>query len=202
MNGNNGRNPCAHGTRPDSLLDFHAEMTLDGENLTAREIDTLLAGTAALVLLRGRSVEVDRTRLGRAMERFRAAEALGVQEGLTFPEAMRMLAGAGITDGEDDPATADWSRVMARPWLADTLRTLRVPDGAGADPGPALNGTLRPYQKAGVQWLRLLSGLGLGACLVDDMGLGKTIQVLSLLLLQRGRGQPSLLVAPASLLAN
>ena len=57
-----------------------------------------------------------------------------------------------------------------------------------------------------MQWLHLLSGLGLGACLADDMGLGKTIQVLSLLLIRKGRNgaatAPSLLVAPASLLAN
>ena len=96
--------------------------------------------------------------------------------------------------------------VTAGPWLAETLKALRAPDGADADPGPALKGTLRPYQKAGVHWMHLLSGLGLGACLADDMGLGKTIQVLSLLLVQatgRARNeQPSLLVAPASLLAN
>jgi non-specific serine/threonine protein kinase len=64
---------------------------------------------------------------------------------------------------------------------------------------------LRPYQQAGVQWLHLLSGLGLGACLADDMGLGKTIQVLALLLARQRNGgarRPSLLVAPASLLAN
>jgi SNF2 family DNA or RNA helicase len=58
-----------------------------------------------------------------------------------------------------------------------------------------------------VQWLHLLSGLGLGACLADDMGLGKTIQVLSLLLVQQQQSSgtklaPCLLVAPASLLAN
>jgi SNF2 family DNA or RNA helicase len=56
-----------------------------------------------------------------------------------------------------------------------------------------------------VQWLHLLSGLGLGACLADDMGLGKTIQVLALLLARQRNGgarRPSLLVAPASLLAN
>jgi non-specific serine/threonine protein kinase len=73
------------------------------------------------------------------------------------------------------------------------------------DPGPCLKATLRPYQKDGVRWLSLLSGLGLGACLADDMGLGKTIQVLALLLMTRREDsarRPSLLVAPASLLAN
>ena len=57
-----------------------------------------------------------------------------------------------------------------------------------------------------MQWLYLLTQLGLGACLADDMGLGKTIQVLSLLLVlkheAKARRQPCLLVAPASLLAN
>jgi non-specific serine/threonine protein kinase len=103
---------------------------------------------------------------------------------------------------------------------------------AQLDPGAALKATLRPYQQAGVRWLHLLSSLGLGACLADDMGLGKTMQVLALLLIlqktpaasdagRRGSaseaawsagGAPrrkddetrrtSLLVAPASLLAN
>ena len=68
--------------------------------------------------------------------------------------------------------------------------------------------TLRPYQQTGVQWLYFLTQLGLGACLADDMGLGKTIQVLALLAAidrrMNGATQktPSLLVAPASLLAN
>ena len=76
------------------------------------------------------------------------------------------------------------------------------------DPGVALKATLRPYQQAGVRWLHLLSSLGLGACLADDMGLGKTMQVLALLLVIRAREtreetrRSSLLVAPASLLAN
>ena len=201
------RAPSALGL--DGLLDFHAEMTLDGEPLTEQEMRALLAGTEGLVLLRGHWVEVDRERLGRELQRFRDAERLAEESGLTFTEAMRMLAGAAIAAGSDgdDTAAADWSRVTAGPWLAKTLQALRSPDGAGADPGPDLRGALRPYQKTGVQWLRLLSGLGLGACLADDMGLGKTIQVLALLLVQQAaRGsapaQPSLLVAPASLLAN
>ncbi len=201
------RAPSALGL--DGLLDFHAEMTLDGERLTEQEIRTLLAGTEGLVLLRGHWVEVDRERLGRALQRFRDAERLAEESGLTFTEAMRMLAGAAVATGGDgdDTAAADWSRVTAGPWLAKTLQALRSPDGAGADPGSDLRGALRPYQKTGLQWLHLLSGLGLGACLADDMGLGKTIQVLALLLVQQAKhtrapAQPSLLVAPASLLAN
>jgi superfamily II DNA or RNA helicase len=199
------RAPSAVGL--DGLLDFRMDITLDGETLSKREIATLLAGTDSLVLLRGQWVEVDRQRLERAMRQFHEAEQLAARDGLTFAEAMRMLAGAAVADDAVEAATADWSHVTAGPWLAETLQKLRAPDGAGGDPGPALHGVLRPYQQAGVQWLHLLSGLGLGACLADDMGLGKTIQVLALLLAQRrhngdARHQPSLLVAPASLLAN
>jgi non-specific serine/threonine protein kinase len=56
----------------------------------------------------------------------------------------------------------------------------------------------------GVNWLQFLASLGLGGCLADDMGLGKTIQVLALLLALKNKkaSKPSLLVLPASLLAN
>ena len=199
------------GTRPpsavglDGLLDFDVAVTLNGESLDEREIATLLAGSDSLVLLRGAWVEIDRARLERAMRQFAEAQALAARDGLTFAEAMRLLAGTAVADDAADPAVADWASVTAGPWLAETLRALRAPDGAGIDPGPALKGTLRPYQKAGVQWLRLLTGLGLGACLADDMGLGKTIQILALLLARDPAdrsGRPNLLVAPASLLAN
>ncbi|MDO9713389.1 DEAD/DEAH box helicase [Paracraurococcus lichenis] len=191
----------------DGLLDFSMAVMLNGEALSEAEVAGLLAGTETLVLLRGRWVEIDRERLGPTLARFRAAEDLARAEGLSFAEAMRLLSGTSLGREVEDPAAAEWSRVTAGPWLAETLRALRTPEGDGIDPGVALRGTLRPYQKAGVQWLHLLSGLGLGACLADDMGLGKTIQVLALLLVQRQRAEgkrqaPCLLVAPASLLAN
>jgi superfamily II DNA or RNA helicase len=191
----------------DGLLDFSVELCLDGERLSEREVAALLAGTDGLVLLRGQWVEVDRARLERTMRQFQAVEDLSRAQGLNFAEAMRLLAGPMAMGDAIDSAAAEWSGVAAGPWLAETLKALRSPDGAAVDPGPALRGTLRPYQKAGVQWLHLLSGLGLGACLADDMGLGKTIQVLSLLLVQQQQSPgtklaPCLLVAPASLLAN
>ena len=198
------RAPSALGL--DSLLDFEMAVTLEGEPLSDAEIAALLAGTDSLVLLRGAWVEIDRERLERTLRQFKDAQARAEQDGLTFAEALRLLAGASLTDDGADPAAADWAQVAAGPWLAETLAALRAPQGLGADPDPALKGTLRPYQQAGVEWLQLLSGLGLGACLADDMGLGKTIQVLALLLAQAektdGGQRPSLLVAPASLLAN
>src|SRR5262249_50986203 len=105
-----------------------------------------------------------------------------------------------------DEEIAQWSRVSAGEWLAKTLEEIRNPANlARVTAGDELHTNLRPYQETGVRWLHLLSKLGLGACLADDMGLGKTMQMLALLLILKRTGHltgPSLLVAPASLLAN
>ena len=195
----------------EALLDFRFEVALDGESLSPEEVEKLLAGTDGLQLVRGRWIEVDRDQLARALERFRRMEENAAAGGLGFAAAMRMLSGAELpgdaTDGGVDP---DWSRVAAGPWLAETLKGLRSPEGlARVALGQALKTTLRPYQEIGVRWLYLLSRLGFGACLADDMGLGKTIQVLALLLVLKhakdgdnARGSASLLIAPASVLAN
>jgi non-specific serine/threonine protein kinase len=225
------RPPSGLGT--DALLDFKMGVSLDGEPLTSAEIEHLLAASNGLHLVRGRWVEIDRERLSRMLDEFRVVEKAAARDGLSFGEAMRLLAGAPVP-GDTVAATApEWSTVVAGPWLRTTLAGLRDPDHlAQLDPGAALKATLRPYQHAGVRWLHLLSSLGLGACLADDMGLGKTMQVLALLLILRktadiggaGRESPagkaagsggeaprpkddetrrtSLLVAPASLLAN
>jgi non-specific serine/threonine protein kinase len=202
-----GKPPSGLGT--DALLDFKMGLSLDGEPLTKEEIEQLLAASSGLHLVRGRWVEVDHDRLNRMLDEFRAVEAAAAQEGLSFGEAMRLLAGAHVPGDIVATTAPDWSTVVAGPWLAKTLADLREPAQlAQLDPGPALKTTLRPYQHAGVRWLHLLSSLGLGACLADDMGLGKTLQVLALLLVLRAREardetrRSSLLVAPASLLAN
>src|SRR5262249_8258958 len=135
------------------------------------------------------------------LEQFRSIEKAAENSSLTFADATRLLAGAAETEANE------WGRISAGPWLAKTLENLRRPESlAHAKPIVELKATLRPYQRDGVEWLHLLSTLGLGACLADDMGLGKTMQVLALLLVlrrnpERSR-QTSLLVAPASLLAN
>lgn len=86
--------------------------------------------------------------------------------------------------------------------IRDRLRSFE-----GVTPGeePAgFKGTLRPYQKDGLGWLRFLQDFHFGGCLADDMGLGKTVQLLALLL-ERSRmpdRRPSLIVVPKSLMFN
>jgi superfamily II DNA or RNA helicase len=191
----------------DSMLDFRVEVSLDGEVLTAEEIEQLLAATDGLAMLRGRWVEVDPGRLKTTLDNFEAIERLSAAQGVPFAQAMRMLAGAEI--GGDLSAavhSTSWAHVKAGAWLAEALAGCRGPEAlASADPGGALKAELRSYQEIGVRWLAFLTRLGLGACLADDMGLGKTIQVLALLLTldrRKAKSAPSVLVAPASLLAN
>ena len=201
-----GRPPSGLGQA--ALLDFHLEVVLDGERLSKAEVQELLRTSDGLALVRGRWVEVDAERLRETLEHFGEIERTAAEQGISFREAMRMLAGTDVAaDGNSAASVAEWGKVAVGPWLAETLKGLRAQEGlARVDPGPALKGTLRPYQQVGVRWLYLLAELGLGACLADDMGMGKTIQVLALLLVLRqqsnGARAPSLLVAPASLLAN
>jgi SNF2 family DNA or RNA helicase len=85
-----------------------------------------------------------------------------------------------------------------RGWLegGEGLPDVPPPDGLNAD--------LRPYQRAGFQWLRFLRDMDLNGVLADDMGLGKTVQAIAACeLLRRRRGiKRVLVVSPASLKAE
>jgi len=189
------------------MLDFQVRLALGDQELTEAEWNELIAAEEGLVLLRGQWVEVDREKLAEALDHWKKVEKQAA-DGLSFVEGMRLLAGAPMdlaaNDTQDDPRQ-EWSFVQAGKWLEQVLAELRSPQSLKqARPDRDLNATLRKYQETGVNWLWFLSRLGLGACLADDMGLGKTIQVLALLLVLKKKrsGRPSLLVLPASLLAN
>jgi len=192
-----------------AVLDFKVDLALGDSDLTEEEWRTIMASGDGLVYLRGQWVEVDREKLSEALEHWRQVEAAAAGEGISFIEGMRLLAGAPAdldADGPTESGDREWCFVGAGRWLSDILSGLRDPDGlASGGPARGFRGTLRPYQETGHNWLWFLSGLGLGACLADDMGLGKTIQVLSLLTAlkeKRPSDKASLLVLPASLLAN
>ena len=207
-----GKAPSALGM--DALLDFDVKLTLDGKSLSPKEIDALLASTEGLVLIKGKWVEVDRDKLGEVLDQWRDVQEQAQAGGVSFSEAMRMLAGAELDVGDSDraeDARPEWSEVIAGKWLSSRLDALRSSElRAEIDADAGLRGELRSYQKLGVQWLWTLRGLELGGCLADDMGLGKTIQVLGVLSLSRRNNLSrhnrekgtDLLVVPASLLDN
>ena len=192
----------------DALLDFDVKLTLDGKSLSAKEMDALLASTEGLVLIKGKWVEVDRDKLSEVLDQWRDVQEHARAGGVSFGEAMRMLAGTNLDAGESDraeDARPEWSEVIAGKWLSSRLDALRSPElHAEIEADAGLQGELRPYQKLGVQWLWTLRGLELGGCLADDMGLGKTIQVLGVLSLSRRKKEKgtALLVVPASLVDN
>ncbi|MFQ5603651.1 MAG: SNF2-related protein [bacterium] len=85
------------------------------------------------------------------------------------------------------------------------LQQLKTFENIQPMPTPdTLKGELRPYQKSGFEWLYFLKDFQFGGCLADDMGLGKTVQALTILLAcyQNGAKQPSLIVAPTSVIFN
>ena len=196
----------------DALLDFSVGVALDGAPLSEVELRELLQGPGGLVPLKGRWVEVDREKLDAALRHWKKVEREARGGGITFFEGMRLLSGAPA-DGDAAAAVPDavreWVGVSAGQTLEQTLRQLRDPEALAAVSPPDLRAELRPYQKTGVNWLRFMIRLRLGACLADDMGLGKTVQVIALLLHLRrpdgesnGKTRTSLLVVPASLIGN
>ncbi|MGA2752109.1 MAG: SNF2-related protein, partial [Verrucomicrobiota bacterium] len=180
------------------------------------EIKAILQSASGLVLLKGKWVEVDRDKLQEVLDHWKKVQGDAGSGGLPLLEGLRLLSGfdaAQTGEPEAEAARAAWSNVVAGGMLKKLLEQMQQPDiSTESDPGQDLHATLRPYQRQGAHWLWFMNRLGLGACLADDMGLGKTIQVISLLLvLKRRRGQttpssddggPSLLIVPASLIAN
>ncbi|GJM77461.1 hypothetical protein HMSSN036_96770 [Paenibacillus macerans] len=141
---------------------------------------------------RGEWIEIDNKEIRQVLKFMKRHE----NGALTFRELMHLSSGAGeaLFEGVEVEGieTAGMLSMLIEGGLARSAGHLRpVP--------PGLNGTLRPYQERGYQWLAAMRELGFGALLADDMGLGKTVQVISVLLdnASRGGGQ-SLIVCPTS----
>lgn len=79
----------------------------------------------------------------------------------------------------------------------DAIKEVEIPKTFKAE--------LRHYQQQGVNWLQFLREYEMGGILADDMGLGKTVQTLAHLAVEKSKQrmqQPSLIVAPTSLMTN
>lgn len=190
-----------------ALCEFDAAVTLDGETLTEEEVRLLAESREGLVRIRGEWVMADPAKIQELLAHWKEARRL-VGDGVTMAQALRLLAGSGLDSLADEGGSDGESvEVRANGELKELLTALIHPQPDEREQWPnGLGEILRPYQKAGVAYLRRTLSAGLGACLADDMGLGKTLQVLTLVDLWKQCGElsaePVLIVMPASLLAN
>jgi SNF2 family DNA or RNA helicase len=190
----------------DVLLNFRWEVELNGQLLTASDLNELAALKAPLVRYRGHWVAVDRNEL-------KEAQKLLAEGGGTMTRAAALAAALGGVQNStlSQSATHLPIEVTVDAELAQLLTQLNETSTNDAVPTPKeLRGVLRPYQQRGLAWLNMMSRVQLGACLADDMGLGKTIQLLAFLLYRREQLaeqgakdiRPILLICPTSVLGN
>ena len=175
----------------DTLVDFQAQVVLDGKPLTRPEWERLVAAKEGLVQLRGQWMELRSEEVARLEEYWRAGDGL---RSMTVADLVRAQADSNAL--EIDPES-DFGQMFAALQGKGSLEILDQP--------PGFVGALRGYQVRGYSWLAYLERLGFGACLADDMGLGKTIQVLATILGDKNRNPnsgPTLLIAPTSVLGN
>ena len=92
----------------DALLEFSVNLTLDGEPLTENERKQLLESVGGLVALKGKWVEVDRDKLAQALEHWKEVERDTHENGLSFYDGMRLL--AGVSRQHDASASVEQER--------------------------------------------------------------------------------------------
>jgi hypothetical protein len=177
------------GVKHDENIPVKWELFLRGVILSDDEKRVIMRGNSSLVKIRGEWMFISPDRLSSLLH------CIGcLPDRLSSGEAVKLAVSNPLVDGFDGLPELEtvYNALMkgAPPELLDAP--------------PAMNGTLRPYQKRGYSWLSFLSGLGIGACLADDMGLGKTLQTLALVQRHRDLGhvRPVLLVCPTSVIEN
>src|SRR5437773_1207640 len=185
-----------HGSGID-WLSVSAEWEQEGLKLTAADLQRLQTATGKFVKLPDSGwMQLDSTAVQAAHE---TMADLGLDRLNTEPQKVALLHAAQM----DEAALQRFGEAQAQ------LLRQRIAQFEGVTPTPlpdSIKAELRPYQKAGFDFLCHLTRLKLGGILADDMGLGKTLQTLSWLArLQEQSGKktrPSLVICPASVLHN
>ncbi|WP_446723894.1 DEAD/DEAH box helicase [Microbacterium sp. CPCC 204701] len=187
----------AESTDPD-WFDLGVVVTIEGRRIPfASLFEALSRGRKKLLLSDGAYFSLSHPSLQRLRDLI--DEAGDLDEWETGPRISRYQT-ALWADFED---VADESE-PAVSWRT-TVEALRDADGVPPAPVPTgLEAELRPYQRAGYDWLAFLWTHRLGGILADDMGLGKTLQMLALVARTRDAGEtrPFLVVAPTSVLST
>ncbi|MDF3128730.1 DEAD/DEAH box helicase [Kiritimatiellaeota bacterium B1221] len=180
----------------DHVLEFDWQVTLGGEKVSRKELESLAKSQVPLVQMRGHWIQLGEKEIERAMSLTSSEHKAKA----SLRDVVQMALGSAKS-----PEEFKFDGIEASGWVEDflkqldgssTFEELPVPDG--------FKGDLRPYQLRGYSWLAFLKQWGLGACLADDMGLGKTIQALTLIQQdwENGNRKPYLIICPTSLTGN
>jgi SNF2 family DNA or RNA helicase len=178
-------------------LSVSAEWEQEGMKLTAADLQRLQTATGRFVKLPDSGwVQLDAEAVEAAQETF---ADLGL-DGLSNESRKVALLHATQLD---DTTLQRFGERQAR------ILRQRITGFKGFAPTPlpaTVQAELRPYQKAGFDFLSHLTQLKLGGILADDMGLGKTLQTLAWLAWLREQNsrklRPTLVICPASVLHN
>ncbi len=179
-------------------LSVSAEWEQEGLKLTAADLQRLQTATGRFVKLPDLGwVELDSQAVQSAHE---AMADLGVDGLVATPQRIGLEQAAHLDEAELQ-RFGDSPQAKA---LRERLKDFKgIPN---SDLPGNIQAELRPYQKAGFDFLCHLTQVRLGGILADDMGLGKTLQTLTWLswLQQRNtkNPKPSLVICPASVLHN
>ncbi|MDR0751126.1 MAG: DEAD/DEAH box helicase [Christensenellaceae bacterium] len=182
----------------DTLLVFSPTIYLGDLPLTQKEIEELLSDTSKLAFIKGKWVEVDRSKLTKLIKQLDQIK----NSEFSFAEGLQLMAGIkqfAKSDDEDNFIV----EISNSEWLQNIMGKLKEPSKIETIPtSPDFTGILRHYQQIGLNWLHFNKDMGFGALLADDMGLGKTVQILALLDKMRSYKIKTLLIVPTSLLVN
>jgi len=178
-------------------LSVSAEWEQEGMKLTPADLRQLQTATGRFVKLPdGGWIQLDAAAVERAHE---TMADLGLDGLDARPQKVALLHAAQMSEDALGRFGADQVRMLRQ----------RVAEFQGVAPTPLPEGIqaeMRPYQKAGFDFLCHLTRLKLGGILADDMGLGKTLQTLAWLAWLQTQGtrkaRPALVICPASVLHN
>ncbi|PYM16588.1 MAG: serine/threonine protein phosphatase [Verrucomicrobia bacterium] len=185
-----------HGSGID-WLSVSAEWEEEGMKLTPADLQRLQTATGRFVKLPDSGwIQLDTNAVQTAHE---TMADLGIDGLSNAPQKVALLHAAQLDDASlqrfGDPQAGVLRRRIAE---FDGVESTPLPDSVKAE--------LRPYQKAGFDFLCHLTHLKLGGVLADDMGLGKTLQTLAWLAWLREQNirkpRPALVICPASVLHN
>ncbi len=189
-----------------AIMQYDWRLSTNGIEITEEDFSRMVDEKRRLINIRGKWIRLDPSFIKQVQTIMQKAN----REGLRFWDVLEQelsdedriqavdeLDGSEVFRHIQIEMNEQLSGMIRKLTEAKELPPVEVPTG--------FQGSLRPYQHHGVEWLMFLRSFGFGACLADDMGLGKTIQMITYFLHVKDSEKPekpALIICPTSVLGN